>query len=275
MHKRLGCARVSFKNGLVAESNRYRTVGISITKGRKTMRSVCTFRIFTVTFMLVVFLVLIYGPDATAGPDPGTRNHWGILRVNGLFTFPLGTNSVKAWNDCGDFWVLNFDSSLDIKNAPGLVASFEYVVAKKYGMELSLIYWHKIVDIGVSYADDWQTIEGSPNFIMPVLGFNYHIFTGEKLDFYAGPIIGLGIYATGIMTDIDVSGDTAFGINVGTDYYFRERWFIGGSARYVDFGDIGFSLFPPGYPGIVCNNGLVGIGDMNLMTFTAGVGFRF
>jgi hypothetical protein len=45
--------------------------------------------------------------------------------------------------------------------------------------------------------------------------------------------------------------------------------------KYLDFGEMDFSIFPKGYDGLICNNGLFGVGDMRLLSLTVGVGYRF
>jgi len=195
--------------------------------------------------------------------------------MQGVLTFPLGSNHVEAWNDCGSGWLdyLSFQSSIDVNAAGGILASFEYVVARKYGFEVGLVYWNRIVNL--QFAATGITVEGSPNFIMPTLGVNYHFLTDEKKDVYGGALCALGVIATGFYTDIEVSKDSALGVNFGMDYYVRESWSVGAAVKYVDFGELAFSVLPPGLEGVVCDNGLFGIGHMNVVSLTLGIGYRF
>ena len=56
-------------------------------------------------------------------------------------------------------------------------------------------------------------IEGAPNFILPVLGGNYHFLSRGNTDLYAGAIVGLGLLATGNpIGDIEISSDVALGL---------------------------------------------------------------
>ncbi len=147
------------------------------------------------------------------------------------------------------------------------------MLKRRYGIELAFNWWKQFVDI--SFETDGLTVEGAPNFILPTLGFNYHFLTDSRADLYLGAMATLGIVATGTGTDIDVSKDFALGLNLGFDYYLSEKWFIGGCAKYIDFGELEFSLLPPGVDGIICDNGLFGIGDLNTLSLTCGAGYRF
>ncbi len=203
------------------------------------------------------------------------RSHWGKLRLQGVFILPLGENHVEAWNECDSGWLdlLNFSSSIDVNTTGGFLASFEYVVKSRYGLEVSLVYWYEFV--GLRFETEDVTVEGSPNFIMPTIGVNYHVLVDEKKDIYTGGLCCLGVIATGLGTDIEVSKDIALGLNLGMDYYVKESWSVGGSVKYIDFGEIDFSLLPAGLEGIVCNNGLFGLGHLNNISVTLGVGYRF
>jgi outer membrane protein W len=110
---------------------------------------------------------------------------------------------------------------------------------------------------------------------MPTLGANYHFLTDGKKDLYGGALCALGVIATGFATDIEVSKDVALGLTFGMDYYVRESWSFGGAVKYVDFGELEFSVLPPGVEGIVCDNGLFGLGRMNVVSLTFGIGYRF
>jgi opacity protein-like surface antigen len=210
-----------------------------------------------------------------AQADGESRSQWGILRLQGVLIVPLGENRAEGWNDCGSGWVelLNFYSSIDAKSSGGIVASFEYVLKRKYGIEASLAYWGNIAHL--YFEATGITIEGSPNFIMPTLGVNYHFLTDEKKDIYAGPLFCLGVMATGFGTDIDVSKDVALGLKFGMDYYIKKSWSLGSCLEYIDFGQMDFSLLPAGLEGIICNNGLFGAGSMNFISVTFGAGYRF
>ena len=219
--------------------------------------------------------MLLLHPAAEADTGGETRSHWGKLRVQGVFIVPFGDNHVEGWNDCGPGWFdfLNFFTSIDANTAGGVIGSFEYVVKRRYGIELGMAYWADIVNI--YFTTDGTTIEGSPNFIMPVIGVNYHFLTDAKKDIYAGPMACLGVKATGLGTSIDVSKDVALGVKLGIDYYIRRPWSLGAMIEYLDFGEMDFSLLPAGLSGIICNNGLFGIGSMNFLSVKCGVGLRF
>ena len=210
---------------------------------------------------------------ADTGKGPGAR--WAVARLQGLLTLPLGSNHVEVWNDCGGglLHYLSFSGSIDVNASGGILASFEYVVSRRYGFELGLVYWNRIVNLKFAATD--ITVEGAPNFIMPTLGVNYHFLTDEKKDLYAGALCALGVIATGFYTDIQVSKDVALGLNFGMDYYVRKSWSVGASIKYVDFGNLDFSVLPPGMTGFVCNNGLFGLGHMNVVSLTCGIGYRF
>ena len=212
--------------------------------------------------------------DCAAGTG-AEKTGWGTVRVQGIVTMPLGDNSVEVWNDCGDEWAdyLNFSGSIDVGTAAGILAGFEYVFAGKYGLETNLVYWRKLVEL--NFATTGLTVEGSPNFIMPTVGFNYHFLVDEKKDMYVGGLCCLGVYAVGFYTDIEVSKDLALGLNLGMDYYVRGSWSMGASLKYIDFGEMDFSLLPPYLSGIVCDNGLFGIGSMNSISLAVGAGYRF
>ena len=207
-------------------------------------------------------------------PEP-EKTHWGIARVQGIMTLPVGNDHAEIWNECGDGWLdfLNFYASINVNTSGGVLGSFEYVLKRRYGIELALNWWRQIIDI--KFETDDITIDGAPNFIIPTLGFNYHFLTDSKADLYLGAMATLGIMASGMGTDIEVSEDFALGLNFGFDYYVSGSWFIGGNVKYLDFGQLDFSLLPPGIDGIICDNGLFGIGDMNTISLTCGAGYRF
>jgi outer membrane protein W len=188
---------------------------------------------------------------------------------------PVGNDHAEIWNDCGDSWFdfLNFYASINVNTSGGVLGSFEYVFKRRFGVELGLYWWRQIVDI--KFETEGTTIEGAPNFIMPVLGFNYHFLPGSRADLYLGGLACLGVIATGMGSDIEVSKDFALGMNFGIDYYISGPWSFGGNVKYLDFGEMDFSLLPPGIDGIICDNGLFGIGEMNTISLTAGAAYRF
>lgn len=219
-------------------------------------------------------MILLPAPSP-AQPLIEGRTHWGILRVQGVMTLPAGNDHAEIWNDCGGglFDFLNFSASINVNTSGGVLGSFEYVLKRRYGIELAFNWWRQIIDI--KFGTDDITIEGAPNFILPTLGFNYHFLTDSKADLYLGAFATLGVLATGMGTEIDVSKDFALGLNFGIDYYVSGSWSIGGTVKYLDFGQMEFSLLPPGIKGIICDNGLFGIGDMNTISLTCGAGYRF
>jgi opacity protein-like surface antigen len=230
----------------------------------------------TGSFILLIAALSVPPAQALHAQPGGTvRTHWGIARIQGIMTLPVGNDHAELWNDCSDSWLdfLDFSASINVNTSGGILGSFEYVLARRYGIELGLNWWRHIVDLRFETED--FTVEGVPNFIMPTLGFNYHILTDSRADLYAGVLACLGVTASGTGADIDVSKDVAFGLNLGFDYYFSGSWFIGGAAKYIDFGQMEFSLLPAGLAGIVCGNGLFGIGDMNTISLTCGAGYRF
>jgi opacity protein-like surface antigen len=110
---------------------------------------------------------------------------------------------------------------------------------------------------------------------MPTIGANYHFLTDEKKDLYAGGLCCLGAIATGVGPDIEISKDVALGLNLGMDYYLEGSWSVGATLKYIDFGEIDFSLLPPWLEGVICNNGLFGLGHLNNLSITMGVGYKF
>ncbi len=152
-----------------------------------------------VPLLVLLFASSLVGVSAVsrADADEGARSHWGVLKLQGMYSWSLGDNHVEAWNTCDNsfFSILDFYSSINVNNSVGVLGGFEYVLARRYGLEATFMYWRKVVDL--KFEATGITIEGAPNFIMPILGFNYHFFTGRKTDLYAGPLVGLGVIATG------------------------------------------------------------------------------
>jgi opacity protein-like surface antigen len=233
-----------------------------------------TFRV-TSTLLLSIVLTILLSTTSHSQPAIEDRTHWGILRLQGLMTLPTGNDHAEIYNDCGDgfFDFLNFSASVNINTSGGILGSFEYVVKRRFGFELSFQWWKQFVDLKFETGD--LTIEGAPNFILPILGFNYHFLPGSKADLYLGAMATLGVIASGSGSSIDVSKDFALGLNFGIDYYVSGPWSIGGAAKYIDFGEMKFSLLPPGVTGIICDNGLFGIGELGTITLTCGVAYRF
>jgi opacity protein-like surface antigen len=227
-----------------------------------------------IAFAVAGSLTTVCG-DACGETNGQGKMRWATLRVQGIVTLPLGENHVKAWNDCSSegFDYLDFRSAIDVNTCGGILANFEYVMRGRYGLEVDLIYWRRIV--GLSFAASGLTVDGSPNFILPTFGLNYHFLIDERKDMYAGALCSLGVIATGFFSDIEISKDVALGLNVGMDYFIRESWSLGGSLKYIDFGEMDFSVLPSGWKGFICDNGLFGIGHMNVVSLTFGVGYRF
>ena len=211
--------------------------------------------------------------DTTATAE---QSHWGTLKVHILYTWPMGDNYVEAFNTCDEAFLsfLDFNSSINVNETIGGFVGFEYVLAHRYGIEGTLLFWRKVVDL--KFEVEGYEVAGTPSFIMPILGFNYHFFKGKQTDLYAGPLLGLGILATGWgYEDLTIGKDVALGLNLALDYYVDDSWSFGTSLKYLDFGELDFSIFPPGFEGIICNNGLFGIGDMSILSLTIGVGYKF
>jgi len=223
----------------------------------------------------LALILSVFAAPAGAGAAPEQRTHWATLRVHGTAAIQLGENHVEGWNDCGSGWLdyLSFSSTIDTRTVGGVLGGFEYVFARRYGVEVDFLYWSEVVGIHFEAGD--LTVDGSPTFIMPTLGANYHFLVDDKKDVYAGGMLGLGVIATGFYTDIDVSKDFALGLNLGMDWFLSERWCLGGTVKYVDFGELAFSVLPPGMSGLVCDNGLFGIGHMNYVSLNLGLGLRF
>ncbi len=214
--------------------------------------------------------------DSVAEEDWKSATHWGTLKFQGSLAVPLGENQVEAWNTC-DIPLLNlldFYSSIKVNTTGGVLAAFEYVFARRIGIEVSFIYWAEIVEI--EFVATGFDIKGAPNFTFPTVGANYHFTPGKNLDLYAGGLIALGVIATGWPADnIEISKDIALGLSFSADYYFDKSWSLGTSLKYIDFGEIEFSVFPPGFSGLICNNGLFGLGHLNLISVNVGLGYRF
>lgn len=225
-----------------------------------------------------IIISLTAFPDICSGAradEESAGSSFGKLRVQPLFALPLGENEVAGWNDCGSFFdLLNFYGALRSNSSVGVTANFEYVIRGRYGIELSFVYMREVVDIEAEAAG--LRITGSPNFVMPMLGANYHFLGSRDKDVYAGGFVGLGVIATGWSYQrIEISKDVALGLTAGLDYYPWDSWSIGASVKYTDFGEIAFSVFPPGYSGLICDNGVFGLGHMNMITFAVGAGYRF
>jgi len=231
--------------------------------------------IFTSRVLSLLFIFTLTASLPAAASEEQGRGSFGKLRVQPLLSLPVGDNEVSGWNECGDYWsLLDFYGAARSNNSLGVTASFEYVISGRYGIELSFVYMREVVDLEARVTG--LRIEGSPNFVLPMIGSNYHFLNDENIDLYAGGFVGLGVIATGwSYENIEISKDIALGINVGLDYYLTDTWSMGGSMKYTDFGEIGFSIFPPGYSGLICDNGLIGLGSMNMFTFTVGAGYRF
>lgn len=204
----------------------------------------------------------------------GQRTSWTNLRLQGVGIAPLGQNRIEIWNECGGWfdW-LDFRTTVDVATTGGVTGSFEYVFKHRYGIEAALSWWYDVIEIDYRAGD--FSISGSPNFILPTLGANYHFYSDGRKDFYAGGFFSLGVIVTGVGFDIDVSSDVALGLNFGMDYAIADTWTLGFTVKYIDFGTLNFSLLPPGMRGIVCDNGAFGVGNLNFISATAGIGYRF
>ena len=229
-----------------------------------------------------LFSLIGAGPlhtDSRADEDWRSATHWGTLKFQGILAVPLGENEVEAWNDCSDIpflSFLDFYSALKVNTAGGVVASFEYVFNRRIGVEVSFMYLAEVIEMEFTATDVDLSITGAPNFTFPTLGANYHFTPGKVTDVYAGGFVALGVIATGFPAEnIEIAKDVALGIVAGMDYYFSKSWSLGASVKYTDFGQVDFSVFPPGFQGLICNNGLVGLGHLNFVSVSLGVGYRF
>jgi hypothetical protein len=226
--------------------------------------------------LFVLFGLFVSVASFPARCEESARSHWGTLRVQGLASLAVGDNHVEAWNNCDGaiFSFLDFRATIDVNDTFGVLGSFEYVLARRFGIELSFLYWWELVEL--TFEVTGLEVAGAPNFILPVLGGNYHFLTRGNKDVYAGLIVGTGLSASGKpAADIELSMNVALGLNLGLDYYINDTWSFGGTLKYMDFGNVDFSVLPPGVHGFICNNGLFGIGNMSLVTVTFGAGYKF
>jgi opacity protein-like surface antigen len=238
----------------------------------------------TVTRATATVLVLLTGAvmhpsDTRANDDETSARHWGTLRLHGVLGIPVGQNEVEAWNQCDDIAFLSFldfYSALEVNTAGGVVAGFEYVFKRRIGVELSFMYLANVVEMEFTATAADLSITGAPNFTFPLLGANYHFTPGRTADVYAGGLVALGVIAMGFPADeIEIAKDFALGINAGMDYYLDKSWSLGANLKYMDFGEVDFSVYPPGFDGFICNNGAVGLGQLRFVTIALGVGYRF
>jgi hypothetical protein len=98
-------------------------------------------------FLISTTATMSLSGNSTADTNGPERTHWGKLRLQGVFILPLGENHVELWNDCGSGWfdLLNFRSAIDVNTTGGFLASFEYVLKSRYGIEVGLVYWYEFV----------------------------------------------------------------------------------------------------------------------------------
>ena len=175
--------------------------------------------------------------NAVAQDDWKAATHWGTLKFQGIYAFPLGENDVAAWNTCDDIpllSILDFYSAIKANAAGGVVGSFEYVFKRRVGLEISFMYLAEVVTMEFTAGAADLNIAGAPNFTFPTLGANYHFTPGRMLDAYAGGFIALGIIATGFPAEnVEIAKDVALGINTGVDYYFNKSWSLGASLTAV------------------------------------------
>jgi outer membrane protein W len=229
--------------------------------------------------LIAVIAAAILCKDSFADDDWKSATHWGTLKFQGILAVPLGENEVEAWNECDDIpllSILDFYSAIKVNTAGGVLASFEYVFIRRIGVEVSFMYLAEVVEMEFTATGADLSIKGAPNFTFPTLGANYHFTPGNMIDLYAGGFIALGVIATGWPAEnIEIAKDVALGINTGLDYYFNKSWSLGANVKYIDFGEVAFSVFPPGVGGLICNNGAIGLGHLNLVTVSLGVGYRF
>jgi len=223
-----------------------------------------------------VLAPLLIASTAEANHRDRATEHWGTLRIQGIGAVPFGDNKAEIWNSCDGilFGALDFTAAVDLQTAGGAVGSFEYVIKQHYGLQLSFLYAANIVEI--SFHSEDLDIVGRPNFIMPLLGFNYHFRARRDFELYVGPVLGLGVLATGTPLDkVEISKGVALGLQVGADWFLNPHWSLGAFVDYLDFGEVDFSVLPPGIDGFICDNGVVGLGAMNFLCFGLGVGYEF
>lgn len=223
------------------------------------------------TFPAILLVLAMVCGQAAAGT---LRENWGTLRVQGVAITPLGEDHVEVWNECGGWfdW-LDFRATIDVERTAGVAGSFEYVFKRRYGIEVAMTWWYDAVVI--DYRAEDLSITGSPNFILPTIGANYHFYNDDRKDIFAGGFVTIGVIVTGVGFGVDLESDWTIGLNAGMDYTVSGPWTLGVTLKYIDFGTLDFSLLPPGIKGIVCDNGAFGVGNLNYLSATAGVGYRF
>lgn len=111
-----------------------------------------------------------------------------------------------------------------------------------------------------------------------ILGLNFHLVRSEKLDFYAGPLVGYAFYDDKVVRGVKIVMDpeVLYGLNAGLDVPINEQgWFFNCSFKYFQQQVSADHKFGDGPGAANGHDTLETEFDLNPYVLTAGLAWRF
>ncbi len=132
-------------------------------------------------------------------------------------------------------------SVLKLEKGQGVGAGLEYHFNDRVGLEASILYAILESSLFFDIGSDWAEDDDDASLLAFVIGPNFHLTPGKKVDFYVGPFIGfadlgnVGFRVLGENQRREFDTDTVIGAQLGLDVPFGAGdWGVHFGARYMD-----------------------------------------
>ncbi len=132
-------------------------------------------------------------------------------------------------------------SVLTLDKGQGVGAGLEYHFNDRVGLEASILYAVLDSKLFFDIGSDWAEGNADADLLSVVIGPNFHLTPGKKVDLYIGPFIGfadLGDVSFNVLGETqrrDFDTDTVIGAQLGLDVPFGAGdWAAHFGARYMD-----------------------------------------
>lgn len=131
-------------------------------------------------------------------------------------------------------------SGLRLDGGLGLAAALERHFNERLGLEVALLWADLDSSLIVDRGTDWQRDTGSATFLSFLVGPNFHLTPGKKVDFYLGPFVGWADIGGSTFTlygenqSRDFGNDFVYGAQLGFDILFGDGpWGLHLGGRYM------------------------------------------
>lgn len=130
---------------------------------------------------------------------------------------------------------------LKLDDGEGFGAGIEYHFNDRVGLEASVLSADVETEFVLDLDNDWESDEADVSMLAFLVGPNFHLTPGKRVDFYVGLFAGLvdlgdATYrALGETHRRSFDADTTFGAQLGLDIPFGSKgWAVHLGARYMD-----------------------------------------